>query len=121
MNNNEINIIRDTPIKVKNTTIPREPVPVDELREIYLNKVEIFVNKLKHSVCKNYENPSYEGFRSEITHQKMISDQIFFLQSCRAAIEQAVEEGRGEAVGVRTTATFIRTEDGLIQAITTEK
>lgn len=121
MNNNEINIIRDTPIKVKNTTIPREPVPADELREIYLNKVEIFVNKLKHSVCKNYENPSYEGFRSEITHQKMISDQIFFLQSCRAAIEQAVEEGRGEAVGVRTTATFIRTEDGLIQAITTEK
>ena len=117
----EVNIIRDTPIKVKNTTVPREPVPADELREIYLNKVEVFVNKLKHSVCKNYVNPSYEGFQSEIARQKMISDQIFYLQSCRAAIEQAIEEGRGEAAGERTTATFIRTEDGLIQAVTTEK
>lgn len=117
----EVNVIRNEPVKIKNTTVPREPVPADELREIYLNKVEIFVNKLKHSVCKNYENPSYEGFQSEITRQKMISDQIFYLQSCRAAIEQAIEEGRGEAAGERTTATFIRTEDGLIQAVTTEK
>lgn len=117
----EVNIIRNEPIKIKNTTPPKEPVSAGELREIYLNKVEIFVNKLKHSVCKNYVNPSYEGFQSEIARQKMISDQIFYLQSCRAVIEQAVEEGRGEAVGERTTATFIRTEDGLIQAITTEK
>lgn len=95
----EVNVIRNEPVKIKNTTVPREPVPADELRKIYLNKVEIFVNNLKHSVCKNYENPSYEGFQDEIARQKMISDQIFFLQSCRAAIEQAVEEGRGRLPG----------------------
>lgn len=117
----EVNFIRNEPVKIKNITVPKEAVSANQLRGIYLNKVGFFVNKLKHSVCKNYKNPSYEGFQDEIARQKMIYDQIFYLQSCRAAIEQAVEKGRGEAVGMRTTATFLRTEDGLIQTVTTEK
>ena len=114
----DVDVIRNEPIKIKNTIVPKEPASADALREIYLNRVEVFVNKLKHSVCKSYANPSYEGFQDEIVRQKMISEQIFYLQNCRAAIEQAVEEGRGEAEGQMTKTTFIRTEDGLLQVIT---
>lgn len=40
----DVDVIRNEPIKIKNTIVPKEPASADALREIYLNKVEVFVS-----------------------------------------------------------------------------
>jgi len=118
MENNGVTIVRDEPISERNTKIPTHPVPADELRKIYFNKAAFFVKKLQRSVCKEYDpNPSPAAFQAEVACQSDIMKEILFLQRCRAAIEQAVADGRGEAKGEKSSTTFIRKESGLIQVV----
>ena len=111
----EVNIIRDEPVVIKNPTVPHEPVSAEEVRELYRNRADSFVNRLKVAVRKNYNPPiSFDSYQNEIANQNGLMRQILYLQNCRAAIEQAVECGRGEVVGENSTTTFIRQEDGFI-------
>lgn len=115
---NEVTIIRDEPVTEKKINVPTTPVSADELREIYLNKVNLFINKLRHSTNKKYDPaPSPAALQNEISRQNAIIEQIIFLQNCRSAIEQAVEYGRGEVWRETSMMAFVRQEDGLILAM----
>lgn len=120
--NDAVTIIRDKPVTAREMSTPTSSASADELREIYYNKADFFLKKLKCSVCKKYDPaPSAASFQGEIDLQHKMMKQILFLQRCRAAIEQAVEGGRGEVRGETSLTTFIRQEDGLILVTTYAK
>lgn len=118
----EVNAVRTEPIAAPKMTVPKEPVDISELRETYRGRAEKYVLKLKRSVCKNYENPpSYEGYQSEIQIQKGLTDQIMFIQNCRAAIELALQQGKAVVDGKYVSVTFAIQNDGKILVTESKK
>ena len=111
----KVSVVREEPITIKRTDIPKEPADAAELRQIYLNIVKKYIGKLKRSVCKDYaEPPSYEGYQDEIRRQQDLVNQVFFLQNCRAAIELALQDGEASVEGRYISTKFMRQPDGKI-------
>lgn len=119
---NEVTITRREPLKIAKTTVPTEPATDKELREIYRNIAEKYIDKLQRSVCKKYESPfSYETFQGEIKLQQNLADQVFYIQNCRAAIELALREGAAVVDGQCVMTTFTKQADGKILVVESEQ